>query len=133
MPLYEYECHLCEHIQDTFRSIADRHDAPECDNCSFPMTLMISAVRGNVKFPSAAGHEYISPTTGKAITTQRARVDDLKRSGCRPYEGFEQESKHAKKVKAEEDKKADVKLEDNIRRAYHQLSPSKRRTLETAS
>jgi hypothetical protein len=86
-----------------------------------------------VHFPAAGGREYVSPTTGRVIATKKARQDDLKRSGCRPYEGFEQESKHAAKVRAEEEKKNDAKLHESVARAYHQLSPEKRRVLETAA
>jgi putative FmdB family regulatory protein len=140
MPIYEYECQRCGTREDAINRIDERHTgAPLCEGCSgfkgfdFQMELVISPVQGIVKFPAAGGQEYISPATGKAITSERARRDDLKRSGCRPYEGFEAESKHHAAIRAEEEKKADAKLHDDVSRAYHQLSPDKRRILETAS
>lgn len=132
MPLYEYECRVCYAHTDTFNSIVNRRKAPTCKDCGSATRLVISAVMGCVKFPAAAGQEYISPTSGKAITTERARRDDLKRTGCRPYEGFEAEKKEADKSRKEQEKKSDAKLEESTRRAYHQLSPKQRRVLETA-
>lgn len=90
---------------------------------------MMSATPGIVRFPAAGGREYISPASGKAITTERQRRDDLARTGCRPYEGFASESKEAKKRIAEDEKKSDAKLDVAVRKAYHQLSPEKRRHL----
>jgi putative FmdB family regulatory protein len=130
MPIYEYECEACNLYGDASNSIGERHThAPHCPECDNKMALVISPVRGIVKFPAAGGQEYISPTTGRAITSERARRDDLKRSGCRPYEGFEQEMKHANKIRAEEEKQSDAKLHENVSRAYYQLSPKKRAAL----
>lgn len=96
------------------------------------MHIRISACLGVVRFPAAGGHEYISPTSGKAITTQRARREDLARSGCRPWEGMESETRQAARVRAGEEKKQDAKLHESVARAYHQLSPDKRRILDAA-
>lgn len=85
---------------------------------------------GIVHFPAAGGQGYVSTVSGKFIDTKRARDDDLKRHGCRPYEGFAQEQKEASRLAAYEEKKADEKLEANVRTAYHQLSPEKRQVLE---
>lgn len=130
MPIYEYECETCNLYGDASNSIDERHThAPLCPKCADKMSLVISPVRGVVKFPAAGGHEYVSPATGRVITSERARRDDLKRSGCRPYEGFEQEMKHANKIRAEEEKQSDAKLHENVSRAYYALSPEKRKVL----
>lgn len=137
MPIYEYECSHCDALKEESHSIAARHtDAPFCTEfyeCMLqPMKLIISAVGGVVKFPAAGGHEYVSTTTGRVISTERARRDDLKRSHCRPYEGFEAEKKESLRKAAYEEKKSDAKLEDATRHAYHQLSPTQRRALDAA-
>lgn len=93
------------------------------------MKLVISAVAGFVDFPAGGGREYVSAATGKYITSNKQRTEDLKRSGCRPYEGFAQEMKHAQKIRAEEDRKSDAKLHEDVSRAYYQLAPEKRRVL----
>lgn len=127
MPLYAYECEPCDLGLDMVNLIDERHThAPAC-NCGAVMKLTISPVRGFVKFPAAGGHEYRSPVSGRPITTERARRDDLARTGSRPYEGFEAESKEAAKFRAHEEKKSDARLHDSVSRAYYQLSPEKRK------
>lgn len=129
MPLYEYECPNGNKA-DFINTVEERRSgAPVCNCCDERMSLRISAVRGFVRFPAAGGQEYISPATGKVIGTQRARIDDLKRSGCRPYEGFDAETKQAARVRADHEKKSDAKLHDDVSRAFYQLSPDKRRHL----
>lgn len=133
MPVYTYECGKCEQSVDFSNTIDQRRThAPVCNGCNEQMHIVISACMGVVRFPAAGGQEYISPTSGKPITTHRARIDDLKRSGCRPYEGFGSESRQAARVRAYEEKKADQKLHDNVATAYHQMSPANRRILDAA-
>ncbi len=36
--------------------------------------------------------EYVSPTTGALVSGRAARREDLKRSGCRPYENGERQA-----------------------------------------
>lgn len=74
---------------------------------------------------------YESPTTGRWIEGRAARREDLKRSNARPYEGFAVEQREAQKRKAEREAKDDAVLEKKVRETYHQLSPDKRRALET--
>lgn len=61
---------------------------------------------------------YESPITGKIVDGRRARRDDLKRHGCRPYEGREQEMKEAAKVQRENDRKVDQLAEKMAHRAW---------------
>lgn len=131
MPVYEYACPQ-GNVADWFNAVDNRHtQAPVCNCCNVQMTLLISAVSGVVKFPAAGGQEYVSTTTGRHITTERARRDDLARSGCRPYEGFEQENKEAARWREHKEKQSDGRLHESVARAYHQLSPKERRILET--
>lgn len=50
---------------------------------------------------------YESPVTGLWIEGRKARREDLKRTGSRPYEGREQEMKEAARVRARNDAQAD--------------------------
>ena len=127
MPVYEYECPN-GHVVEAFRSISDRKDAPVC-GCGKDTKQIVSAAMGIVHFPAAGGKGYVSHASGKYIDTMRARRDDMARTGSRPYEGFESESKEAAKRLKEEEKKSDAKLHDNVSRAYHSLSPSKKKAL----
>jgi len=133
MPVYEYECAECGTSEDRINNIDARHTgAPVCFECDAQMKLVISPCMGIVDFPAAGGREYVSTTTGKAITSKKQRIDDLKRSGCRPYEGLEQETKEMQRRQKYDEEKRDAKLHDAVASAYHELSPEKRRVLETA-
>lgn len=130
MPLYDAECSNCGIVVEFSASPDDCLKTPPCPDCGGVTTrVFLRPPMAIVKFPAAGGHEYISPVSGKPITTERARREDMKRHDCRPYEGFQQEAKEAKRRVAEDEKKSDAKLDDNVRKAYHQLSPEKRRHL----
>lgn len=129
MPVYEYECKGCGYEGDFFATVRDCLRTPKCGACGGRTRRILSATAGVVKFPAAGGHEYISPASGKHIASERARRDDLKRTGSRPYEGFEAEKKEAARRVAEDEKKSDKKLDENVKKAYYQLSPEKRRHL----
>jgi hypothetical protein len=78
--------------------------------------------------PDLPGYE--SPIDGKWVEGRKARREDLKRSGCRPYEGREQESKEAAKVRAEAQARMERATNESVERAWAQLAPRKRRVLE---
>lgn len=50
---------------------------------------------------------YESPITGQVIEGRKARREDLRRHGCRPYEGRDQEEKEAAKVRAARERDLD--------------------------
>jgi putative FmdB family regulatory protein len=52
MPLYDYHCDGCDRGKQEMRLMAEREDAPTCDQCGEQMKLQISAVRGVVKNPA---------------------------------------------------------------------------------
>lgn len=72
--------------------------------------------------------EYVSPTSGKLISSRRDRREDLKRSGCRPYEGREQEIKEANRYRQEQDRKLDKIIERQVVDTW-QHSPERIRKL----
>lgn len=72
---------------------------------------------------------YESPTTGLWIEGRRARREDLKRSGCRPYEGFAAEKKEADKVRAEADRRLDAAADRMVREAWRDVPQRIRREL----
>lgn len=73
---------------------------------------------------------YQSPVTGLWVDGRKQRREDLKRTDSRPYEGFEQEKKEAARRLAYSDQQHDRRLDESVRRAFHQMSPEKRRILE---
>lgn len=50
---------------------------------------------------------YESPIDGRPVDGRKQRRNDLARSNCRPYEGREQESKQAARIRADLDRDAD--------------------------
>lgn len=72
---------------------------------------------------------YLSPVTGKWVEGRKARRDDLARSGCRPWEGMEQEQKEAQRQKAYIEQKQDAKLTETAWRTWYAMDPKKRRQL----
>lgn len=73
---------------------------------------------------------YASPVTGLWIEGRAARREDLKRSGCRPYEDGERQE-HQRQMKDAE-RKNDAKLFEATARTFYQLPESKRRALQRA-
>lgn len=125
VPIYEAECPKCQRTEDYFSSVDDRAKTPVCA-CGTVMARIISRPAVMADLPG-----YQSPTTGQWIEGRAARREDLKRSNARPWEGFAAEKAEAQKRLAEREAKSDAKLEKVIRESYHQLSPAKRRALET--
>jgi len=77
--------------------------------------------------PDLPGYE--SPIDGRWIEGRRARREDFKRTGCRPYEGFAQEKKEADKIVAERERKLDQLAEKMAHRGWDQATESVRRAL----
>lgn len=78
MPLYATECQKCGALGSVFRRVADRDNGLTCDECDGPAVRVLSA-------PMIAAdcfNTYISPGTGKLISSPGARNEDLKRSGA---------------------------------------------------
>lgn len=74
--------------------------------------------------------DYESPIDGRIVHGRKGRREDLRRSGSRPYEGRDQEWKEAQRHRAYEERRQDTRLDEVVRKAYHQLTPSQRRELE---
>jgi hypothetical protein len=76
---------------------------------------------------------YESPIDGRPVDGRRQRRNDLARTGCRPYEGFAQESKEAAKVRTEHERKLDQRVEESVHRTWHEMPEHVRRTLRNRS
>jgi hypothetical protein len=74
--------------------------------------------------------DYESPIDGRLVSGRKGRRDDLKRHGCRPWEGLQAEKQEAARQLAYEQKAAEMRLEAAVRKSYAQLHPDKRRVLE---
>lgn len=67
---------------------------------------------------------YESPIDGAVVDGRRQRRNDLARSGCRPYEGREQEVKQANRIKAEHERQLDQLAEKMAHKAWD-LAPER--------
>ena len=77
MPIYSVACPKCLREDSIFRKIAEMDNLPECSYCGVVVERRISAPAVIADFQS-----YISPKTGKYITSRGAQAEDLKRSGA---------------------------------------------------
>lgn len=74
--------------------------------------------------------DYVSPVTGLVVSGRRARREDLKRTGSRPYEGLAEEKKEAARQTQYAERRLDASLTRAASEAFYQLPPSKRDTLK---
>lgn len=83
MPLYDYQCATCNLvIANVYREYDQRDNGPECCALTTKMVwLKTPTVMGARQF-----EPYLSPCDGRPITSERARLDDLARNNCIPYE-----------------------------------------------
>jgi hypothetical protein len=72
---------------------------------------------------------YLSPVSEKWVEGRAARREDLKRTGCRPYEGRDQEQKEIERKSKHEEAKADVARFDAVAKTFYALPEQKRRAL----
>lgn len=122
MPLYDYICRECGEVREVF---AHHTDAPP--ECHGPMTRMLSAPSLS---PDIANWDaYVSPASGKLITSKAQRREDMARTNSRPWEGMASEQQEAKRRKAYMEQKQDAQLHEAASRAFYQLPEQKRREL----
>jgi hypothetical protein len=74
---------------------------------------------------------YVSPVTGQWIEGRKARREDLRRTGSRPYEGRVAEEAEAAKYRAEQERKTDQLAERMAHRAWAEAPESVRRVFRS--
>ena len=113
MPLYEYTC-AAGHVVTEYRIVAERGLAALCSCGLAAEKTILTPPR---VFSDFEGYE--SPATGKWIEGRRARLEDLKQSGCRPYEiGEMQEAQRRAKAN---DAKLDATVDEAVERTLNEL------------
>ena len=76
MPIYSIQCPACGASSAVYRRVVERdHDLPA--HCGAPMKRVLDKPYVAPEFQT-----YISPTTGREISSRDQRRDDLRRSGC---------------------------------------------------
>ncbi len=81
--------------------------------------------QAHIVMPDLPGYE--SPVSGKWVEGRAARREDLKQTGCRPYE--EGERQEHKRQSAYEEKKHDAERYEAVARTFYALPESKRKAL----
>ncbi len=114
MPIYEYMCPE-GHVVNALRSVIDRERVPECYCGHMTRKVILSPPR---VFSDYEGYE--SPASGKWISGRRARLEDLKRTGCRPYEEGERQEFERRQVAA--DKELDTAVDEVVDRSMAELT-----------
>lgn len=74
MPLYAFRC-ACGKRETRFAKIESRNSPQFCD-CGASMTRVLEAPSVRPDIPT-----YISPVTGRPVTSRAQRQEDLKRTG----------------------------------------------------
>ena len=65
---------------------------------------------------------FESPASGKPITSEREKREDMKRTGCRPWEGQEQERKEVERKKKYNDEKLDKAVTSELHKTAAKMN-----------
>lgn len=119
--IYEAVCNKCGKYHEYVKHHSECYDTPECCGTKTEKRIFTASYAVNVDIPA-----YQSPATNKWITSRKERNEDLKRSGCRPWEGLETEKQEAAKVKQEADAQLDKEIDKTVRTAWANLPASQK-------
>ena len=118
--IYESACLKCGAYHTYVRKVADYLDTPECCGQKTDKRLFTAPM---MRADIAPWDAFVSPATGKTISSYAQRREDMKASGCRDYEGRKSESDNATRLKCYDDAKLDAKIDTTVRTAWANLSP----------
>lgn len=120
MPIYEFRC-TAGHKFDRFLKLKDYDQAQTCE-CGKQAEKQLSAPMIQVDFPA-----YVSPASGKLISSRTQRREDMKATGCVDYEPSLKEEQ-AKRI-AREDAELDKKVEEHVEKEIINMPVEKREKL----
>lgn len=119
MPLYDFRCDECgKTSRSVFREYEQRDNGPECcGKSSSRVWLTMPGVMGAGQF-----EPYLSPIDGRPITSERARIEDMARNNCVPYEdGIRQDQeRNARRAEAQ----TDVLIESIVKETAERMNIS---------
>ena len=111
MPVYDYRCQRCEKThRNVFRVYEERQNGPECcGQSSVQVWLATPGFMGDGQF-----EPYLRP-----ITSEKARLEDLRRNNCVPYEeGIRQDQeRNSKRAEQETDQLIEKIVAETAERA----------------
>ena len=124
MPTYESICHQCGKLHGYYKPVSEYLNTPDCCGVKTEKVIM-TPPKGYVSMDIC----YDSPIDGRPITSKQARIEDLKRSGCREWEGMASEKNAVKKAEKESAELLDKQLDTRIHEAVQTLKPEAKRAL----
>jgi putative FmdB family regulatory protein len=115
VPVYEYQCPE-GHVTTALRAVVDRDRVPECPCGHLTRKVILSPPK---VFGDYEGYE--SPASGKWVEGKRARVEDLRRTNCRPYEDGERQAfmKRQAQAEREQDRAVDAAVDWSLEALTH--------------
>ena len=123
MPVYEAVCMKCGKYHEYIRPVAQYLDTPECCGAKTDKRLLSAPMmRADIQPWDA----YQSPATGKLITSYAQRREDMKASGCRDWEGMDNEKQNAAQQKRYDEEAQDAAIDKTVRTAWANLSSEKK-------
>lgn len=121
--IYEYVCGN-GHVFERYLPVSEYRSAQTC-NCGAMGKRKISRPMLNLDMQPWEG--YISPATGKAITSHRERKRDMEESGCVDYEPSLRSENDRNVVKAEQE--LEKKIDSTVEKAILEMPCDKRERL----
>lgn len=122
MPVYTYSCRGCGERFERYLPMA---------LCSSLVIHSCAGVGQKVFLPPMVRGDlpgYESPTTGRWIEGRRARLEDLRRSSCRPYETGEKEANE--RSRRHENESLEAKIDASVEQQVLMMPARKRELLE---
>ena len=123
MPLYEFKCED-GHVFDEFLKMAD-YDNPMTCSCGKPAKRQITATMLNMDIPN--WDRYISPSTGKLITSYKDRKRDMKDSGC--IDNDPSMKQNAERIRKQKETDLDKKIDETVEKQIGAMSSDQRDVL----
>ena len=123
MPLYEFKCEA-GHVFDEFLKL-DEYDNPMTCECGKPAKRQITPTMINFDIPN--WDRYVSPSTGKLITSYKDRKRDMNESGCIDYDPSMKA--HSERIKKQKEKELDAKIDETVEKQIISMSSDQRDSL----
>lgn len=125
MPIYEFECEK-GHRFDRLLKLEQYRDPQQCE-CGSRARKIITPTMINCDMQS--WDSYISPVSGKLITSYKDRKRDMEEHGCVDYEPSLK--KHVTKHMETEDAKLEKRMDETVEQLIESMPVRKKEKLES--
>lgn len=119
MPSYGYRC-ANKHETTKFFRVKDYVEAVDCDRCDLAAVRIFTAPTVKI----AVDVCYDSPIDGRPITSHAARIDDMKRNDCIPYDP--EMKKDAARRQAEQQASLESAVDETVHREIAKMPKPKK-------